>query len=71
VGGLVADTTGLLDDFMTFPEGPTRQDVLRAGFMHDASYIAGALGALAAFIPMRHARRIDHAIAERTPAHAT
>lgn len=71
LGGLIADTTGVLDDMITFPDGPTRQDLLRAGFMHDASYFAGALGLLAAFIPMRHARRIDTALAQKETAHAT
>ncbi|GAB5448577.1 hypothetical protein [Gymnodinialimonas sp.] len=70
LGGLVADSTGLLDEMITFPTGPTRQDLLRAGFMHDASYIAGALGLLAAFIPMRHARKIDTALARKEAAHA-
>lgn len=59
LGGLVADNTGLMDEMITFPAGPTRSDLLRAGFMHDASYIAGALGLIAAFIPMRQARKID------------
>ena len=71
LGGLVADSTGWLDEMMTFPVGPTRQDMLRAGFMHDASYLAGALGLLAAFIPMRHARRVDTALARKEAAHAT
>lgn len=71
LGGLIADTTGLMDTRITFPDGPTRQDLLRAGFMHDASYIAGALGAMAAFLPMRRARQIDTALAERDTAHAT
>ena len=71
LGGLVADSTGLMDEMITFPDGPTRQDLLRAGFMHDASYIAGALGLMAAFIPMRRARQIDTAIAQKGAAHAT
>lgn len=71
LGGLVADNTGLMDQMITFPDGPTRQDLLRAGFMHDASYIAGALGFLVAFIPMRRARQIDTALAKREAAHAT
>lgn len=71
LGGLIADNTGLIDDMITFPEGPTRQDLLRAGFMHDASYLAGALGLVAAFLPMRHARRIDMGLAQEEAAHAT
>lgn len=71
LGGLVADNTGILDARMTFPEGPTRQDLLRAGFMHDASYIAGALGLAAAFFPMRRARQIDTALATKDMPHAT
>lgn len=70
LGGLVADSTGLMDARVTFPDGPTRQDLLRAGFMHDASYIAGAIGAIAAFVPMRRARQIDINIAKRETAHA-
>ncbi len=70
LGGIVADTTGLLDPYLTFPDGPTRQDLLRAGFMHDASYIAAALGLIAAFFPMRRARKLDLARAQE-PAHAT
>lgn len=75
LGGLIADSTGILDDWVTFPDGPTRADLLRAGFMHDASYMAGALGLIAAFFPMRRARQIDTAIARRQSqketAHAT
>lgn len=71
VGGLAADSTGLLDEMIAFPEGPSRQDLLRAGFMHDASYIAGALGLIAAFFPMRRARRIDTARARQEASHAT
>ncbi len=59
LGGLIADNTGLLDPYLTFRDGPTRSDFIRAGFMHDATYVAGALGALAAFFPMRRARQID------------
>ena len=59
LAGLVADATGMLDAMIAIPEGPTRSDLLRAGLMHEASYLAGALGALAAFLPMRRARRID------------
>lgn len=66
VAGLAADTTGLVDAYLTFPDGPTRSDFLQAGFMHDASYIAGALGALAAFSPMRRAKAIDLHLAQRT-----
>lgn len=59
VGGIVAEATGVLDGFLSLPEGPVRADFLRAGFMHDASYIGGLLGALLAFWPMRRARVID------------
>jgi hypothetical protein len=61
VGGIAAEATGLLDPYLTPPEGPTRADFYRAGFMHDAAYAAGALGLLLAFWPMRRARRIDMA----------
>ncbi|WP_224813650.1 hypothetical protein [Hasllibacter sp. MH4015] len=59
IGGLVADTTGLLDPYLNFRDGPTRSDFLRAGFMHDASYLAGALGLIAAVFPIRRGRKID------------
>jgi len=59
IGGLVADQTGLIDSYLAFPEGPTRSDFLRAGFMHDASYLGGVLGALLAIWPMTRARKID------------
>lgn len=61
VGGIAAEATGILDGYLTPPEGPTRADFYRAGFMHDAVYVAGALGLLIAFWPMRRARRIDMA----------
>jgi hypothetical protein len=61
VGGIVADTTGILDPYIAIPEGLVRSDFLRAGFMHDASYAAGALGLLVSFWPMRRAKMIDHA----------
>jgi hypothetical protein len=70
IGGLVADNTGLLDDYLTFQTGPTRSDFLRAGFMHDASYLGGALGLIAAFFPMRRARAIDHHNASKEAPHA-
>lgn len=60
IGGLVADQTGLIDSYLAFPDGPTRSDFLRAGFMHDASYLGGALGALLAIWPMTRARKIDN-----------
>ena len=61
VGGLVADATGILESYLLTPVGVDRSGFLRAGFMHDASYIGGALGALLAFWPMRRARAIDMA----------
>lgn len=67
VGGILADTTGLLDPWLTLPEGPVRSDLIRAGFMHDASYVAGGLGLLLAFWPMRRARRIDMARGSAAP----
>ena len=70
IGGLVADNTGLLDDYLTFQTGPTRSDFLRAGSMHDASYLGGALGLIAAFFPMRRARAIDHHNASKEAPHA-
>ena len=59
VGGLLADATGLLDAVLTLPQGVERSDFLRAGFMHEAAYVAGGLGALLAIWPMRRARAID------------
>lgn len=70
VGGIAAETTGLLDTYLTPPEGPTRADFYRAGFMHDAAYVAGALGLLIAFWPMRRARQIDMARASKEAADA-
>lgn len=64
VGGLAMDSTGLLDSYLTFPDGPTRSDFLRAGFMHDSAYLAGTIGALLALWPMFRARKIDGARAE-------
>lgn len=61
VGGIAAEATGVLDGIVTPPAGVERGDFLRAGFMHEASYIGGALGALLAFWPMRRARAIDMA----------
>lgn len=68
VGGIAADATGLLDRFLAIPEGPLRSDFLRAGFMQDAGFVAGALGVLLAFWPMVRARRIDHARAAEASA---
>ncbi len=71
LGGIVADTTGFWDISMTFPDGTTRQDLLRAGFMHNASYLAGVLGLIAAIFPMRQARKIDLHNATKGTLHAT
>lgn len=59
VGGILAEATGVLDGYVTAPAGVERADFLRAGFMHDASYVAGGLGAILAIWPMRRARAID------------
>ncbi len=59
VGGIVADQTRVMDSYLTIPAGLDRSEFLRAAFMHDASYLGGALGALIALLPMRRARRID------------
>jgi hypothetical protein len=61
VGGIAAEATGILDTYLTPPDGPSRDDFYRAGFMHDAAYAAGALGLLLAFSPMRRGRQIDMA----------
>lgn len=76
VGGIAANATGLLDSWLTLPDGPVRSDVLRAGFMHDAAYVAGGLGLFLAFWPMIRTRRIDMARgpetrSDGTPADAT
>lgn len=61
VGGLIVDATGLLDAVVTPPAAVDRSDFLRAGFMHDAAYVAAGLGAVLAVWPMRRARAIDRA----------
>jgi len=66
-GGIVSDATGLLGPLVT-PEGVDRSDFLRAGLMHDATYLGGALGALVAIWPMRRARAIDSARLTAAPA---
>lgn len=71
VGGIASEATGILDGYLTLPDGPSRADFLRAGFMHDASYAAGALGLPVAFWPMLRARRIDTARLNREAANAT
>lgn len=68
VAGLVLSGHALLDGIAT-PTGADREDVLRAGLMHDASYVGGALGALVAFWPMRRAVLRDRDLWEA--AHAT
>lgn len=62
LAGIAADTTGLIDDWLTFPEGPTRSDFLRAGFMHDGAILGALLAALAGIWPMTRARKIDIAM---------
>ncbi len=71
LGGIAAETTGLIDPYLTRPEGPTRADFFRAGFMHDAAYAAGAIGFLLAFWPMRRARKIDMARLNQGATNAT
>lgn len=44
-------------DFIPIPPGASPEDIQRAGLMHEASYLGGALGAVAAFWPMLRARR--------------
>ena len=61
VGGLVADQTGVLDPYLQLPSNSDRSEFLRAGFMHNASYLGGVVGALVAIWPMWRARRIDMA----------
>jgi hypothetical protein len=61
LGGMVADTTGILASLLTPPAGVDPSDFLRAGFMHDATYLGGVLGAVLAIWPMRRARSIDAA----------
>lgn len=44
-------------DFIPIPPGAEPADIQRAGLMHDASYLGGAVGAIVAFWPMIRARR--------------
>jgi len=67
LGGIVSESTGLLGPVGT-PEGVDRADYLRAGFMHDATYFGGMLGALVAIWPMHRARAIDTARLNRMQA---
>ena len=48
-------------DFIPIPEGADPAHIQRAGLMHEASYLGGALGALVAFWPMVRARRASEA----------
>lgn len=57
--GLVATSTGFLDNAIAIPDPVDRADFLRAGLMHEASYLGGGLGALLAFWPMIRAKRRD------------
>ncbi|GAA5073148.1 hypothetical protein N0B44_15225 [Roseibacterium beibuensis] len=61
LGGIIVTATGWPDASLTLPDGVDPTEFLRAGFMHDASYIGGGLGAILAFWPMRRARQIDAA----------
>ena len=67
IGGVLAAQTGVFDLSLHLPAGMTQDDLLRAGFMHNASYLGGALGALVAVWPMWRARQIDrqHTLALR------
>jgi len=59
LGGIIASSTGWLEGALELPEGVDQAEFIRAGFMHEASYIGGLLGAVLAFLPMRRARQID------------
>lgn len=56
VAGIALAGNPLLD-FLPVPAGADPIHIHRAGLMHEASYLGGAVGALAAFWPMMQARR--------------
>lgn len=56
VAGLALSGHALLD-FIPIPPGADSVHIQRAGLMHEASYLGGAVGALVAFWPMLRARR--------------
>lgn len=56
VAGMVLAGHPLLD-IMPIPAGANALDIQRAGLMHEASYLGGALGGVLAFWPMMRARR--------------
>jgi len=56
--GVLLEGHALLD-FIAIPPGADPAHIQRAGLMHEASYLGGALGALLAFWPMVHARRVS------------
>ena len=62
LAGIAADTTGLIDGWLSFPDGPARSDFLRAGFMHDGAVVGALIAALAGLWPMTRARKIDIAM---------
>jgi len=61
VSELVLAAPGWLADLIPIPADIDRAEFLRAGMMHEASYLGGALGALVAFWPMYRAAAIDRA----------
>lgn len=56
MAGIALSGTSLLD-FIPIPQGADPIHIQRAGLMHEASYLGGALGAILAFWPMLRARR--------------
>ncbi len=58
VAGIALAGNPLLD-FIPIPPDADAGDIQRAGLMHEASYIGGAIGALLAFWPMIRARRVS------------
>ncbi len=61
IAGIALAGSGWFADLIAIPAGLDRAEFLRAGMMHDASYLGGALGALVAFWPMHRAVAIDRA----------
>jgi len=63
IAALAVVAGGVVDGHIPTPTGVDEADFVRAGFMHEASYLGGAVGAVLALWPMIRARRIDKATA--------
>jgi hypothetical protein len=71
LAGLIASNTTLLNSWIVLSDEPSRQGFQQAGLMHNATYVAGFAGLIAAFIPMRRARQIDMHTATKGSSNAT